>query len=142
VIDAEAGQTCTTKESALKWLDAGATVPRADRAERLRLVVTIQSENVRDGQRVGQAVATCPHGYKAVGGGWEGVSADDSVRTSMPYRYQTGSESFDSWFVDLNVTGDPGEWRAVATCVLAAYWWRDGAAFQQPPPDPPYPGNE
>lgn len=142
VIDAEAGQQCQTGETALTWYSAGATVPEANRAEQLRLVVTIRSPNFRDGERVTQAVATCPRGYKVVGGGWDGISADDSVRTSSPYRWtQGGLGTFEAWFVDLNTTGDPGEWNAVATCILASHWWQDGAAFQQPPPDPPYPGN-
>jgi hypothetical protein len=149
IIDADAGQHCASNEQPLDWPSLSGKVANADRAEQLRLVVEITSENVRDGGRVAQAVATCPSGYKVSGGGVEvevsGTAYRDNILIkSTRFRWTSGSVgSFDSWLVeyDAGPDGDPGSFKAIAMCVNAAYWWQDGAPFQTPPATPPYPGN-
>jgi hypothetical protein len=143
VIDSTA--SCPSGYAPLNWPSLSGTV---NRAEQLRLVEEVTSENIRDGVRETQADATCPLGYKVAGGGFETENngsawQDDHLFESTRLRWYSGNTGYDSWLVDMEPgpDGQVGDFKAIAMCVNAAYWWQDGAPFQTPPANPPYPGN-
>ena len=148
VIVIDSAASCPSGYAALNWPSLTGNVASASRAEQLRLVEEVTSPNIRDGIPVTQAVATCPAGYKVTGGGVEvdpsGTAYQDNVLIqSTRYRWTDSTGSYDSWLVEYSSgpDGEIGSFKAIAMCVNAAYWWQDGAGFQQPPASPPYPGN-